>query len=289
MPLTSDFLVQLQSTNQVTPVQGNLMRGCELATGQDFHGVVFGGSGLLGQALVRRFDRSNLCVATPSSTEVSLLRTTDLAAYIGDQRPDFIVNAAAFTDVDESESRSELVFTANSWAVQTMLECAKRLDIRLIQISTASVFTGSQGQRFSHYAPLNPTNVYNTSKAQAEEYCFAALNQDVNVAWVRTYWLYGQGKRSFVNLVIDRLQAGERVSVVNDQWGQPTFSEDLAAVIEALVFSRDILGPLHGVNSGSASRLAWAHRIAEVLDLDASLIDAVSASDFAAIAPRPES
>lgn len=251
--------------------------------------LLLGASGLLGREIFEWVKHASFLIDAPSSRELSLTDLEGLRQHIASSQPDIVINAAAFTDVDGSEVNPANAFTVNTDAVGVMLRCAREQEFRIVHVSTASVFTGSRGQRFARNSVLNPTNSYNVSKTAAEQLCFQALGDGVNVSWVRTYWLYGSGRRTFVEFVADRLRAGTRISVVEDQYGQPTLATDLAAVIGSLAFEKGLLGPIHGVNSGSTSRLAWAHRIAEVLDLDASLIDAVSASDFDAAAPRPTS
>ena len=242
---------------------------------------------MLGRELVDLFARSGDVVFAPSHTEISLTSRVMMSQVFEEFQPHVVVNAAAYTNVDGAEGDQTRAWEVNANAVRRLSAYSLNLGFRLIHTSTASVFSGTQGEVFGIYSPPSPINIYNTTKAQGERFCEDALTSGANVAWVRTYWLYGPKRKSFVDFVVERLSNIQQVSVVSDQWGQPTYAPDLAARMREIADDTSLVGPVHGVNSGKASRLDWAMAIADILGLDADLISPVVASDFGALAPRP--
>jgi len=251
--------------------------------------LVFGGSGLLGQELLARMRVDGARTLSPSSSEVPFDQPDAIRHFVAEAQPDVIVNAAAYTDVDGAEREISKARQVNAIAVKTLVDLTAQYGSRLIQVSTASVFDGHEGEVFAHDAPLNPLNSYNRSKAEGELYCLEGINSGLNVAVVRTYWLYGRSRGSFVDFAYRQLAQGEPLTVVADQWGQPTNASDLAAGIANLVGSAGHSGVFHGVNSGAASRLQLVEAIADIGGFNSTCINPVRAADFSAPAPRPTS
>lgn len=249
--------------------------------------LLFGGSGLLGQAVVKQLRRSSCEVLAPSRDELPLTDSSLIETFINQFQPNIVINAAAYTDVDGAETERELASAVNAESVHVLVQCAQHWGFRLIHVSTASVFTGGPDVYFAEDSALSPTNHYNATKAKAEELCALGLASGANVAWIRTYWLYGRSKPNFVDFIAQRLRTGKQVPVVRDQWGQPTLVDDLGEVIEHLALHSDRVGVVHAVNSGAVSRLEWALAVAEVLDVDPSPIIPVTAAEFSAPAKRP--
>ena len=251
--------------------------------------LVLGGSGLLGAPLVERLQAIGLDVWAPTRTQLDATDTTAVRDLVATARPTVVVNAAAFTDVDGSETQRHLAEATNAEAVRTLVETCGIARTRLVHISSASVLTGGRKVVMNEETPLKPLNWYNQTKAAGESYCSAAIAVGADIAVARTYWLYGRGRPNFTDFVASQLLTGATVNVVFDQWGQPTYTEDVVDAILALGSASDARGIFHVVNSGAASRLDWALRIADLLNRPRSLVNAVSASDFAAPAERPES
>ncbi|MDZ7290895.1 MAG: dTDP-4-dehydrorhamnose reductase [candidate division KSB1 bacterium] len=199
--------------------------------------------------------------------------------------PNFIINAAAFTDVDGSETRRELCWKVNVTGVENLAYAAQKIDARLIHISTDYVFDGKAGPYREHDRP-NPLGFYGRSKLASEN---VLVSSNVNYAIARTMVLYGTGyeiRSNFVTWLLGRLRAGETVQIVDDQFGNPTLASELAGALRILAESgrNDIY---HISGREVIDRYHFAIKVAEVFDLDPKLIQPVKTCELKQAAPRP--
>lgn len=205
-----------------------------------------------------------------------------------DFEPDVVINAAAMTQVDDCETRREQCWQVNADAVETLATLCREHGTRLVQISTDFVFDGQAGP-YREDARPNPVSYYGRSKLAGENNARGAGTD--RWAIVRTVLVYGapdQDTRSnFVTWVRDKLEAGERIRVVTDQWRTPTWVVDLADATERVVRFRKS-GVFHISGRDFLTVNAFAHRIAEVAGLDAGLIGQADKTTFSQPAQRPE-
>ncbi len=249
--------------------------------------LLLGSSGLLGQEIKRLPHLANIALDVPSHSDLDISDVEQLAGYLKVARPDVVINAAAWTDVDGAQESSDQVFRANAGSVQVLADYALNTGKKLVQISTASVFSGSVGHFFETDSQPNPLNEYNKSKALAEHFCLESIDKGADISILRTYWLYGRFGPNFVDFVASQALKGERVTVVEDQWGQPTLASDLAETVVSVCFADGSEGLLHATNRGFTSRLGWVKAIFQVLHADENLVLPTSSSSFGAAAPRP--
>ncbi|MCC7439275.1 MAG: SDR family oxidoreductase [Armatimonadetes bacterium] len=199
--------------------------------------------------------------------------------------PNVIINAAAMTNVDRCESNREEAWQSNAQLAETVTRIARIFDSKVIQISTDYVFDGQSGP-YSETDKPNPINYYGRTKLAAENICTQSA---VPLAIVRTMWLYGHTrstKMNFVRWLCQELSEGKSVSVVSDEFGNPTLLDDLAYAIFQII-QKDICGIINVSGEERMSRLEFAHGIAEHLDLDATLISPITNAELHRIAPRP--
>jgi dTDP-4-dehydrorhamnose reductase len=181
-------------------------------------------------------------------------------------RPEVVIHAAAWTDVDGCARQPELARVRNADAVmQLALACAAG-GVQLLVVSTNEVFNGERtdGLGYVEGDATDPLNPYGASKTQGEQAARAAM--DAKRLWiVRTAWLYGPPGNDFPSKIIaasDRLAPDEPLRVVDDEWGSPTYAPDLADAIWALLQKQQSEGGLfHLVNPGSVTRREWASRV----------------------------
>jgi dTDP-4-dehydrorhamnose reductase len=195
-------------------------------------------------------------------------------------RPDRIINAAAYTDVDGCERNPAECDRVNRDAVRWMAETG----IPVIQISTDYVFDGVGGP-YTEDAPVRPLSHYGRAKLESEGLALASGQGLV----LRTMWVWGQGKgakKSFTEFVRETLAAGKPVRAVTDQIGNPTLARDLAGAVWALLASGRS-GVYHTAGSDRMNRYEWARRVAEFHGLDASLIEPIDSSGLKLDAARP--
>lgn len=172
-------------------------------------------------------------------------------------RPECIINAAAYNDVDGAETDRDRAFAVNAAGPENLAQAAGRVQARLIHVSTDYVFDGQKGSPYTEGDRPNPINVYGWSKYEGEQ---RVLRVEPNACVLRTAWLYGRHGKNFVKAILAAARAGP-LRVVIDQVGSPTASLDLAEAIRELLARPAIKGIFHVVNAGSCSRYAFARAI----------------------------
>jgi dTDP-4-dehydrorhamnose reductase len=199
--------------------------------------------------------------------------------------PNFVINAAAFTDVDGSETQREACWKVNVTGVENLAYAAQKIQARLIHVSSDYVFDGKSGPYREDDRP-NPLGFYARSKLAGEN---VLINSKSNFAIARTMVLYGSGNEirpNFVTWLINQLRAGKAVRIVDDQFGNPTLASELARALRLLAESGRN-GIYHISGSEIIDRYQFAIKIAETFNLDAALIHPIKTSDLKQASPRP--
>ncbi len=218
-------------------------------------------------------------------TQLDITRRGDVRSLVSSFQPTVIMNAAAATNVDWCESHRDEAWKINVTGVENLVEASRKVGARLIHVSTDYVFDGRTGPYREDAAP-NPLGYYGKTKLASEN---AIRGAQIPHAIVRTMILYGTGvnvKPSFPLWVISSLRAGQRIRVVDDQYGNPTHVADLAMAM-VRIFEQNREGTYHVSGRQLVQRHEFAVRIAELFGLDAGLIDRISTSDLQQPAPRP--
>jgi dTDP-4-dehydrorhamnose reductase len=244
--------------------------------------LVTGSAGMLGQDL--------LTVLTAAGHEVTpapraSLDVTDLQACRTAVRGhDVVVNAAAWTAVDDAETSEPQAFAVNATGAANLARACSEVDAELVQISTDYVFAGDADTPYDESAQPAPRSAYGRTKV-AGEWAVTALCPR---SWVvRTAWLYGAGGPSFVSTMARLAADRETLDVVDDQRGQPTWTMDLARTVEAMVSGRAPYGAYHGTSSGETTWCGFARAIFSGLGLDPARVRPTTTEAFPRPAPRP--
>jgi dTDP-4-dehydrorhamnose reductase len=201
---------------------------------------------------------------------------------------DFVINCAAYTDVDKAETEVELTFETNLNIVNNLCELSQKYHFKIIQISTDYVFDGNAENPYETNHPTNPIGVYGKSKEAAEE---AILNAEIDAWIVRTSWLFSPFGNNFVKTIFSLLQNKSEISVVADQSGTPTYAQDLAQFILLAISQKpDFKGTeiYHFTNTGIATWLDLARAIKKMTNNTNCIIHPVESKDFPAKAKRPK-
>lgn len=259
--------------------------------------LVTGANGLLGQKCVRTFWQHYEVLGTDIQDspyvehrhyhywQCDITDRKDLLSRVQDLQPDFIINAAAYTNVDACEEDKELCWKVNAIGVENLAYAAKKTHSFVVHISTDYVFDGRSGPYTEESTP-NPLGYYGRSKLAGEN---ALIISGVDYAILRTMVLYGAGKNlrdNFAIWLIKMLRSGKPVTIVDDQYGHPTIVDDLAAAILKVVEKRQT-GIFHVTGSEYVNRYEFALKLAEVFGLDKSLIKPIKTEDLHQKAPRP--
>jgi dTDP-4-dehydrorhamnose reductase len=199
--------------------------------------------------------------------------------------PNFIMNAAAFTDVDGSETQRETCWRINVTGVENLIYAAQKVQARLIHVSTDYVFDGKSGPYCEDDRP-NPLGFYARSKFAGEN---ALINSEASYAIARTMVLYGTGyeiRPNFVRWLIEQLRNGKSVRIADDQFGNPTLASELAQALRVLAESGR-KGVYHISGSELIDRYHFAVKIAETFELEARLIQPIKTQDLKQASLRP--
>ncbi len=253
--------------------------------------VVTGTQGQLARALASIGGEDVNCVGRP---ELDLERPETIATSLGALAPDVIVNAAAYTAVDQAESEPERAFAINARGAGVVAETAARLGVPVVHISTDYVFDGKAHRPYVEEDPTSPLGVYGASKLEGEELVLAA---NPNGAVLRTAWVYSPFGKNFVRTMLRLAETRDEIGVVADQLGTPTSALSLAeatlAVARNLVCSAGdarLRGVFHATDAGEAS---WADFAAAIFEKSAARggpaarVRKIATSGFPTPAARP--
>ncbi|MFZ0807751.1 MAG: dTDP-4-dehydrorhamnose reductase [Candidatus Sulfotelmatobacter sp.] len=218
--------------------------------------TIFGVSGLLGQALMREWSGDEISGLTSRDADI---RDPDQVRRALEQgHSDWIVLAAAYTDVDGCEREQERAFSVNRDGAVNVAKAAKQAGSRLLFLSSDYVFDGTKRTPYEIDDSRNPRSVYGRSKAEAE---VQLLETIADVCIVRTSWLFGAGGKCFPDTILRLAASRPALDVVDDQRGCPTYATDLAGAIIQLC-RNSAHGIVHGTNLGNCSWFEFAREIA---------------------------
>lgn len=248
--------------------------------------VVTGANGRLGHHVVRLARAAGHDPVALVASELDLEHTASIVPGLSALGSfDALINCAAWTAVDACEEDPSRANAINGMAVGEIARACAQVGARLIQVSTDYVFPGKGKGAYGEGDATAPQSVYGSSKLLGEQLALVALPDATQI--VRTAWLYGSPGHGFVEVMLDKLRSGEAVRVVDDQWGQPTWAEDLAAQLVRMLDAPLVPGTYHGTNAGEASWYQAVQLTASLLGAEATLVQPVSAATFPRPAVRP--
>jgi len=198
---------------------------------------------------------------------------------------DVVVNAAAYTQVDQAETEPDEAMRINAEGPAALARACGSNHVRLIHVSTDYVFDGSANTPYPEDTPRNPQSVYGRTKAASEEALEEIYPEGSLI--IRTAWLYGTYGTHFPGTMLKLSKTHDTLSVVTDQVGQPTWSRDLARMIRTLIESDIRSGIFHGTNSGRTSWCDFAKEVFRLAGLDPERIKPTTSDAFVRPAPRP--
>jgi dTDP-4-dehydrorhamnose reductase len=242
--------------------------------------MILGATGLLGKDLLREWREDE--VVGLGSCDVDIRDAARVRTVVKKVRPDWIVLAAAYTDVDGCESKPELAFSVNRDGAVNVAQAAEEIGAKLLLLSSDYVFDGTKTSPYETDDARNPQSVYGRSKAEAE---IGLLKVLPGCCIARTSWLFGTGGRCFPDTILKLAASRPALDVVDDQRGCPTYSVDLARGIIQLC-RRGTSGIVHVTNAGECSWFEFAREIVKGAGLGTE-VRPVSSRQMARPAPRP--
>ncbi|MDP1709580.1 MAG: dTDP-4-dehydrorhamnose reductase [Candidatus Komeilibacteria bacterium] len=229
--------------------------------------LIIGAKGMLGHELARVFADYKPILWTRD--EIDITNQTQVDEKITTLSPQLIINAAAYTNVDECETNETLARNINGQAVLYLAETAAKAGATLVHYSTDYVFDGDKKEGYGEDDEPNPINAYGRSKLVGEQAIQASGLKNWYI--IRTAWLYGKNGKNFVEKILSLAESGKPLKVIDDQIGSPTYAVDLAQATRELVEDKKPTGIYHRTNSGQTTWYGFAKEIFTVFNKNVDL------------------
>ncbi len=213
--------------------------------------LVTGVTGQLGYDCVKQLELDGDEVQGVSSKEFPLTEPLKMEAYLRKFKPEAVIHCAAYTAVDKAEDEPEACRAVNAEGTRNLSRLCREIDAKLIYISTDYVFPGTGEEAYAEDSPTSPVNVYGASKLEGEE---AVRELMTKYFIVRISWVFGYNGRNFIRTMLKLSESHDKLTVVDDQVGSPTYTRDLAVLLAEMARS-DKYGTYHATNEGFCS---WA-------------------------------
>ena len=243
--------------------------------------LLLGAGGMLGRDLLLHAPTA-IRVLAKTREELDVESPSALAACLRIVSPDVVVNATGFTKVDLAEAEPQRAYAVNCTAVRHLAEACVQARASLVHFSTDYVFSGDSNLPYAEDDPTQPLNVYGSSKLGGE---LAIEGAQCAALIVRTQWLFGYSGISFARTMWERARRRQVTRVVADQWGRPTFAQDLASATWTLI-ANGARGTFHVANTGQTTWYEFARHIFEFFGNPESL-SPCSTADYPSAAKRP--
>ncbi|MFH0818688.1 MAG: dTDP-4-dehydrorhamnose reductase [Patescibacteria group bacterium] len=246
--------------------------------------IITGANGMLGHDLQEKFKDFNLLCFDKDNLDITNYK--QVSEIISREKPQVVINAAAYTDVDGCETNKDLCMQINGYGVGNLAQACKENDVILVHYSTDYIFNGQNKDGYSEdYNEIDPISVYGQSKALGEK----LIKENCDKYYIlRTAWLYGKNGKNFVDTMIKLGQEKDELKVVDDQHGSPTFSKDLAQETKKIIANlKPDFGVFHVTNSGNCTWFEFAKGIFNIKNIKIKL-EPCTSNEFPRPARRPK-
>lgn len=242
---------------------------------------VCGANGQIGRAIVDIVDTMEFELLATDIDELNVTETDRVISFVEVNRPEIIINCSGITDIKLCEENPALAFKVNALGARNLSIAARKLEAKLVQISTDDVFDGKSSSPYNEYDAANPVTIYGKSKLAGENYVKEFTYKHFIV---RSTWIYGEGD-NFVLDFLKKVNTKEKLSIASDQFGSPTSAKELARFLVHLVHTGEY-GTYHATNKGVCSRYAFAEEILRLTGNKADMQPVPTAmSDFSNVRP----
>lgn len=244
--------------------------------------LVTGAGGMLGQDVVEELKRRDYEVIPLTRAELDITDGKTVKEALFQHQPRVVINCAAYTKVDQAEEEYQKALEVNALGVRNLALACREADAVLVHISTDYVFDGSSNKSWGIYDRRNPINAYGRSKYLGERFLETIAPK---YFLVRTSWLFGEHGPNFIETILKLAGERESLTVVDDQWGCPTYTKDLSRALADLLAS-ECYGVYHITNQGATT---WYHFAREILATAGvnTPVKPVTSAEFPRPAKRP--
>ncbi|WP_405751119.1 dTDP-4-dehydrorhamnose reductase [Streptomyces sp. NBC_00144] len=251
--------------------------------------LVTGAGGMLARDLLARLADDGTPAAGLDRAALDITDPGAVRGALAEHRPAVVVNCAAWTAVDDAESKEDQALAVNGTGPRVLAEACRETGAVLLQISTDYVFAGDGSRPYAEDAPVAPRSAYGRTKLAGEQAVLSVLPERGYV--VRTAWLYGAGGGNFVRTMVRLEGVKDTLDVVDDQRGQPTWTADLADLLVRLgtgaLAGTAPAGVYHGTSGGATTWFGLTREIFRLLDADPARVLPTTSEAFVRPAPRP--
>ncbi len=247
--------------------------------------AVTGANGQLGKELrqiASLYPQFEFCLR--NRAELSIEKEEQLKNFFLTEKPQYLVNAAAYTAVDKAEQEKELAFLINATAVGNLASICDEIGCRMIHISSDYVFDGNSRAPYLETDNVNPVSVYGESKLKGEQ---LAMGGNADVIIIRSSWVYSEFGNNFVKTMIRLMSEKKEINVVNDQKGCPTYAADLAEAILTVISGNKWIPGIY--NYSNKGEITWFEFASQIKNLTGSscIIHPITTSQYPTPAKRP--
>lgn len=244
--------------------------------------LVTGITGQLGFDVVKELERRGVEVVGTTRNELSLTTEAGAKDFILEQKPEVVIHCAAYTAVDKAESESELALTVNGFGTRWVAEACREVGAKMIYVSTDYVFGGDGHTPYEVHDEKKPVNMYGYSKLLGENSVSTILERHFIV---RVSWVFGINGKNFVKTMLRLAETRDKLRVVNDQIGSPTYTVDLARLLADMA-GTEKFGTYHASNEGFCSWADFAKEIFEQAGLSVE-VEGIPTIEYPTPARRP--
>lgn len=244
--------------------------------------LITGSKGQLGLELVKQLKIKGLYkIIDTDRDELDIVDIDNVNEFILSSKPDVVINCAAHTAVDLCETDIENAYKINAIGPRNLAIACEKIGAKFVQVSTDYVFDGNIDRPYREDDNTCPNSIYGSSKLMGENFTKEFCSRHFIV---RTAWLYGDGN-NFVRTMLKLSETNKEINIVNDQFGSPTSTVDLAKAIIELIHTEHY-GTYHGTCEGKCSWYDFAQKIFEISNIDIK-VNPVTSEEYKRLAPRP--
>lgn len=245
--------------------------------------LVTGANGQLGFDVIKLLDSEGIQFLGTDRDLLDITNEEQVAKVITDYYPDVVIHCAAYTDVDKAEDEKELCYSVNVLGTKYIAQVCKEINAKIIYISTDYVFDGEGDKPFEITDKPNPINHYGQTKYEAE---LEVLKHTYKHFIVRISWVFGNNGNNFVKTMLKLGKEREEIFVVDDQFGSPTYTHDLAKLLVEMLLTNHY-GIYHATNSGYCSWYEFANEIFNQARIDVK-VNPIKTEEYITKAKRPK-